>query len=226
MKIIRKIFKSKQIEKDFGKLSVSKLQRKYNIGFSYAKNIMQALFLNGYIGAEDGYNPRKLLCEEEKVFQFIENNFASYRPIEYDEYYGKGNNSGTYDIPNKEVACNFDNMEGHDFEYFCADLLRKNGFNNVDVTQGSGDHGIDILAEKDDISYAIQCKCYSKDIGNPAVQQAHTGKSIYKRDVAVVLTNRYFTPQAQEEAEALGVKLWGRDKLLSLIKESNEVWLL
>lgn len=111
----------------------------------------------------------------------------------------------------------FDNMDGHQFEYFCADILRKNGFLNVSVTQGSGDHGIDILAEKDDITYAIQCKCYSCDIGNSAVQQAHTGKSIYHKDIAVVLTNRYFTTQAIQEANILGVKLWDRDKLNEMI---------
>lgn len=115
----------------------------------------------------------------------------------------------------------FDYMGGHEFEYFCADLLKNNGFMCVEVTQGSGDHGIDILAEKDDITYAIQCKCYSKDIGNSAIQQAHTGKSIYKKDVSVVMTNRDFTPQAKEEAEALGVKLWNRDKLLYFINNSK-----
>ena len=128
---------------------------------------------------------------------------------------------------NDSQQCNelnsFDYMDGRNFEYFCADLLKKNSFYNVEVTQGSGDHGIDILAEKDDITYAIQCKCYSKDIGNSAVQQAHTGKSLYKKDIAVVLTNRNFTTQAQEEAKALGVKLWNRDKLLSFIDNSNEV---
>lgn len=120
------------------------------------------------------------------------------------------------DIPNA-----YDNMEGHDFEYFCAELLKKNGFSNVEVTQGSGDHGIDILAEKDGITYAIQCKCYSSNIGNAAVQQAHTGKSIYKKDIAVVLTNRYFTPQARKEAEALSVKLWDRDKLNEMIDNND-----
>lgn len=116
---------------------------------------------------------------------------------------------------------NYDHMDGHDFEYFCADLLKKNGFSNVEVTQGSGDHGIDILADKYDISYAIQCKCYSSNIGNAAVQQAHTGKSLYHRDIAVVLTNQYFTTQAKEEAKALGVKLWDRDKLQELINNSQ-----
>ena len=49
-------------------------------------------------------------------------------------------------------------MDGHDFEYFCADLLRKNGFDKVEVTKGSGDQGIDIIAFKDGIKYGIQCK--------------------------------------------------------------------
>lgn len=115
----------------------------------------------------------------------------------------------------------FDYMEGHEFEYFCAGLLRKNGFENVEVTQGSGDHGIDILAEKDSITYAIQCKCYSSNVGNAAVQQAHSGKSIYKKDIAVVLTNRYFTQQATDEATQLGVKLWDRDKLSEFIASSK-----
>lgn len=111
----------------------------------------------------------------------------------------------------------YDSMDGHDFEYFCADLLRKNGFINVEVTQGSGDHGIDILAEKDGVYYAIQCKCYSSNVGNASVQQAHTGKSLYHKDIAVVMTNQYFTQQAKEEAALLGVKLWDRNKLNELI---------
>ncbi len=116
---------------------------------------------------------------------------------------------------------NYDTMEGHQFEYFCADVLKKNGFSNVEVTQGSGDHGIDVLAEKDNITYAVQCKCYSSNIGNAAVQQAHTGKSLYHKDIAVVLTNRYFTAQAKDEAAQLGVKLWDRDKLNEMINNAR-----
>lgn len=110
-----------------------------------------------------------------------------------------------------------DNMNGKQFESFCSSVLANNGFYNVETTKDSGDHGIDILAEKDDITYAFQCKCYSSNIGNAAVQQAHTGKSLYHRDIAVVLTNQYFTQQAQEEAKSLGVKLWDRNKLEEMI---------
>lgn len=116
-----------------------------------------------------------------------------------------------------------DNMSGQQFEDYCADLLLKNGFFNIRITQESGDHGTDILAEKDDISYAIQCKCYSSNIGNTAVQQAHSGKGFYHKDIAVVLTNQYFTTQAKEEADTLGVKLWDRSKLEEFIKKSSTI---
>ena len=38
-----------------------------------------------------------------------------------------------------------DEMEGLDFEYYCAELLTYHGFLDVEVTRGSGDYGIDIL---------------------------------------------------------------------------------
>ena len=50
-----------------------------------------------------------------------------------------------------------DEMEGLDFEYYCAELLRNRGFIEVEVTKSSGDYGIDILAEKEGVTYAILC---------------------------------------------------------------------
>lgn len=122
---------------------------------------------------------------------------------------------------NKYSNINFDLLEGHEFEYFCADLLRDNGFSGVRVTQGSGDHGIDILASKDGMKYAIQCKCYSKNVGNKAVQEAYSGKDIYRTDIAVVMTNRYFTEQARSDARKLGVELWDRNKLMYFIHHAK-----
>ena len=112
----------------------------------------------------------------------------------------------------------FDLMEGHEFEYFCAELLKNNGYENVNVTQGSGDQGIDIIAYKDGIKYGIQCKCYTSDIGNKAVQEVFAGKAFYECHVGVVLTNRFFTKSAIELAKKDGIILWDRNKLLELIE--------
>lgn len=103
-----------------------------------------------------------------------------------------------------------DEMEGHDFEYYCADLLKDNGFLEVEVTKGSGDFGADILAEKDGITYAFQCKCYDKPIGVKAVQEIYAGRDYYSRMVGVVMTNQYFTQPAVELAQKLNIMLWDR----------------
>lgn len=115
-----------------------------------------------------------------------------------------------------------DFMEGHQFEYWCADLLRKIGFSDVEVTQGSGDQGVDILAVKDGIKYAIQCKCYSSDLGNKPVQEVNTGKAIYHCQIGAVMTNRYFTQGGKEAADATGVLLWDRNWIRKRLEEIGE----
>ncbi len=112
-----------------------------------------------------------------------------------------------------------DLMEGHDFEYFCADLLKKKGFLDVQVTKGSGDYGIDILAEKDGVTYAIQCKRYQDPVGIKAVQEAYAGRDYYDRMVGAVLTNQYFTTPAVEAAKRLKILLWDRGYLEEMMEE-------
>ncbi len=113
----------------------------------------------------------------------------------------------------------FDLMEGHEFEYYCAELLKRYGFQEVEVTKGSGDYGVDILAEKDGVTYAIQCKCYTGPVGVKAVQEAYAGRDYYDRMVGAVLTNQYFTQPAVEAARKLKILLWDRGYLESMLEE-------
>lgn len=113
----------------------------------------------------------------------------------------------------------FDLMEGHDFEYYCAELLKNNGFQEVEVTKGSGDYGIDILAQKDGVTYAIQCKCYTAPVGVKAVQEAYAGRDYYDRMVGAVLTNQYFTQPAVEAARKLKILLWDRGYLEEMAED-------
>ena len=108
-------------------------------------------------------------------------------------------------------------LTGSEFENYCSDILSDNGFVNIQLTKGSGDHGIDITAYKDGEKYAIQCKRYSGSVGNKAVQEVYAGKDIYDADIAVVMTNSDFTKQAIQDAKKLHVQLWNGDKINSLI---------
>ncbi len=121
------------------------------------------------------------------------------------------------------TGISIDYMDGHQFEKFCGELLRKNGYYDVDVTRGSGDQGIDIIAFKDGIKFGIQCKCYASDIGNKAVQEAFSGKTYYNCHVGVVLTNRYFTRSAIDLAKKNGVLLWDRGHLLDMVKKAGVI---
>lgn len=113
-------------------------------------------------------------------------------------------------------------MDGHQYEYQCAKMLRSKGFTKVSVTKGSGDQGIDVIAYSGGKKYGIQCKYYTSPVGNHAVQEAFAGAKFYNCDVAVVMTNNTFTPAARELAKKTGVLLWGNSKVS---QSSNSFWL-
>ncbi|MBD9846439.1 restriction endonuclease [Enterococcus faecalis] len=113
-----------------------------------------------------------------------------------------------------------DKMEGLQFEYYTKNLLKQLGYLDIQVTSGSGDQGVDVFASKNNLSYAIQCKCYSSPVGNKAVQEIIAGTRFFNQEVAVVLTNNYFTPSARELAFKTNVLLWDRLVLKNMILEA------
>lgn len=115
----------------------------------------------------------------------------------------------------------FDRMDGWEFEEYIGELLLRNGFTHVEVTKGSGDQGVDILAIRDGISYGVQCKHYTSKISNKAVQEAYAGAGFYGCEVPVVVTNSYFFPSALELGDEIGVELWDRDELKRLVKSAG-----
>lgn len=109
--------------------------------------------------------------------------------------------------------------DGHDFEHFFAHLLKERGYLDVEVTQGSGDQGVDILAKHGDVNYAIQCKLYTGNVGNDAVQQIVAGKNHYGAQVGAVATNSNFTKSAIELAKSNGIILWNGNDIENMISE-------
>ena len=110
-------------------------------------------------------------------------------------------------------ALNAENMEHFIF------LLEKQGFVDVEVTKGSGDYGVDILAEKEGVTYAIQCKRYKAPVGVKAIQEAYAGRDYYDRMVGAVMTNQFFTAPAVEAAKKLKILLWDGGYIESMMEE-------
>lgn len=206
--------------------SVSVLQSKFFLGYARTAKIVEEMHELGIIGNYNGTSPRYVLVNEDDAIKKLQDIKSVHTLPEIDidsiikdEQEWVREQRGLSPVDNELYKIDF--MEGHAFEYWCADRLKNAGFSNVRVTPGSNDMGVDILAEKDFIKYAIQCKCYSADLGNTPVQEVTAGKSFYNCHVGVVMTNRHFTKNAKDLALATGTLLWDRDFLKYLLMKEN-----
>lgn len=113
--------------------------------------------------------------------------------------------------------------DGFEFEKFIANVLNLHGY-DASVTQASNDYGVDVIAFKDNIKYAIQCKYYSGSVGVDAVKEVIAGRKYYNCHVGVVATNSFFTHNAKYLAESNYVVLWDGDyiKKTFIISENKQ----
>lgn len=88
---------------------------------------------------------------------------------------------------------------GIDYEYYVEEYFKKLNY-NVSRTPKTGDQGADLIVVKNGIKTAVQCKYYSKSVGNKAVQEVIAGKNFYQCDKAMVVSNAVFTKSARQLA--------------------------
>lgn len=112
------------------------------------------------------------------------------------------------------------------FEYFCQALLRELGMENVEVTGGSHDGGIDGLGFLRlnpllRIKAAFQCKKTKSALGRSVVgdfRNAVMGRA----EKGIIFTTGWFSAEAQKEASREGVlpiELVDGDRLVELMQE-------
>lgn len=101
---------------------------------------------------------------------------------------------------------------GIEFEKKVANELSLLGW-SVTLTKATGDFGVDIVAEKNELSVAIQVKSGITKTGVAAVQQAFTGAKHYGVDYAAVISNAEFTPAAFDLAAKTSVHLFRVDQI-------------
>lgn len=109
---------------------------------------------------------------------------------------------------------------GIDYENDCHEKFLQYGY-RANITKKTGDFGCDIIAEKNDLIYAIQCKWSSGKIGIKAVQEAYTSRKYYKADFSVLLTNAPLTNAALELASENGVVIINEKQIDILEKLSG-----
>ena len=106
-------------------------------------------------------------------------------------------------------------MTPAEFEVFCAEQLRNCGW-EVQVTPLCKDQGVDVIAVKNGIRVVLQCKLYSKPVGNKAVQEIAAGKIHQQAVYGAVVTNSTFTSSAKQPASTTGIRLLHHTDLLKL----------
>jgi restriction system protein len=102
-----------------------------------------------------------------------------------------------------------DAMSGVEFEGYVAGRLRRAGW-QVRFTPTVGDYGVDLIADKDGQSVAIQCKRHGKSVGVAAVQQVVSGALHHGCTRSIVVSNQEFTTAAKQLAYTHGCQLIGR----------------
>src|SRR5690625_5243782 len=108
---------------------------------------------------------------------------------------------------------------GLDYEIFVKQIILQQGW-DVIMTAQSGDQGADLIAERDGLSLAIQCKWLSQSrVGNTAVQEIFTAQAYYNCMYACVVTNAEYTNPAVDLADRTGVALLHHEELPVFLKQ-------
>ncbi|OXB01919.1 restriction endonuclease [Flavobacterium pectinovorum] len=116
-------------------------------------------------------------------------------------------------------------MDPFQFEFLVAELLRKIGYENVDVTKRSGDKGIDIIGNLTvggltNVKTVIQVKRYKtgNNISGKYITQLRGSAEVDQR--GLIITTSDFTKDARDESRAINkmpVALVNGQKLIDLL---------
>lgn len=118
-----------------------------------------------------------------------------------------------------------DKMKGLEFEYYVADILKKQGYKRVSVTKATGDFGVDIIctAKKGKDRIAIQVKRYNSPLSGKAIQEVVAGARHYNATRSMVITNSTFTPKAKILAKSNDCELIDRYLLKRWVYENQNI---
>jgi restriction system protein len=108
-------------------------------------------------------------------------------------------------------------LSATEYEFYCAKILQENGW-DAKVTKASGDQGVDVIAKRNDIILALQCKKLSSPAGNFSVQEVLGGVTYYRANMGAVVCPSGFTKSARQLANTSGVMLIHESELAHIFE--------
>lgn len=116
----------------------------------------------------------------------------------------------------------------NEFEKLCAEILRAQGFERVELVGGPGDQGIDIIGETEGHQIVVQVK-HTKQLAASSVRRIidQVQASSYHPKQLVIMTSAYLSPSIkaaiQELPSVMSVRLIGQDEVLQALNEHPEI---
>lgn len=126
-------------------------------------------------------------------------------------------------LAQKLRAVDLASMDPIAFEHHCATILETQGW-LCEVTQASGDFGVDVIAKRPGAKVAIQVKKWAAAVNLSAVQEVVAGCAHCGAHHAAVVSVSGYLPSARELARANDVLLLSYDDLFDFNRRVH-AWL-
>jgi HJR/Mrr/RecB family endonuclease len=116
-----------------------------------------------------------------------------------------------------------DRMTGHEFEQYISQLMTQQGY-YTKVTKGSGDNGVDIIAEFNGVRWAVQCKRQVNNVSPDAIRDvvAATQSTLFNCSRSMVVTNNYYSKASTQYGKSTKCVLIDRNALAAWIGALKE----
>lgn len=113
-----------------------------------------------------------------------------------------------------------DEMSGVLFEELLMEHFKKLGY-KARMTAKTADYGADLILEKEDEKIVVQAKRWNQNVGISAIQQVVGSISYYQANKGMVISNSYYTQNAERLARSNNIELWDRDKLVDFLSKAR-----
>jgi len=116
----------------------------------------------------------------------------------------------------------------NEFEKLCAEILRAQGFERVELVGGPGDQGVDIIGETEGQQIAVQVK-HTRQLSHSIVHRIidQVQASSYQPKQLVIMTSAIISPSLRESIQKtpsdIAVRLMGQDEVLRTLNDHPEI---
>ena len=120
-----------------------------------------------------------------------------------------------------QTATYWENLDGHAFEREFARLLTSHGY-RTEITRGSGDAGVDIIANDSNGLIAVQCKRHKNPVGPAVIRELYGAVIAGKYNSGMLVVTGGVTKGVRDFVEGKPLQIVDLPQIVQLQMELNE----